>query len=79
MSKKYIVLGGGHNIKITDSKLWNELMEKLTNPAAQESNIARKKFFEECDKLFITTDSDETYVSSDKINTNKILEVLCDE
>lgn len=54
-------------------------MEKLTNPAMQESNTARKKFFEECDKLFITTDSDETYVSSDKVDTDKILEVLYNE
>lgn len=69
-----IVMGGG-NMKITDSKVWNDFVNQLNNPS-QEIIDNRRKFFEECDKLFITKEDDLIHVESEKLDTEEILKAL---
>lgn len=69
-----IVMGGG-NMKITDSKVWNDFINQLNNPS-QETINNRRRFFEECDKLIITKEDDLIHVESEKLNTEEILKIL---
>lgn len=69
-----VVIGGG-NTRITDSKVWKDFVNRLNNPS-QEIVDNRRRFFEECDKLFITSEDDSVLIESDKLNTEEILKIL---
>ena len=62
-------------MKITDSEAWNDFVNRLNNPS-QETVDNRRRFFEECNKLFITSEDDSFIVESDKLNTEEILKIL---
>ena len=74
MSTKCIVVGGT-GIKISDPEIWKDFERRLNNPR-QETKSARNKFFEECEKLFITEDNDIITVETEKLSNAEILNVL---
>jgi hypothetical protein len=75
MKKSCVVIGNANHIKFTDTKAWKDFIDSLNNPP-QETVDNRKKFFEECDKLFITREDDFIHVESDKLDTEEILRAL---
>lgn len=75
MNKRYVIIGNANHIKITDTKVWQEFINELNNPS-QETVDNRKRFFEECDKLFITREDDVIHVESEKLDTEEILKAL---
>lgn len=75
MNKRYVIIGNANHMKITDTKVWKDFIDSLNNPT-QETVDNRKKFFEECDKLFITHEDDVIHVESEKLNTEEILKIL---
>jgi hypothetical protein len=75
MNKRYVIIGNANHIKITDTKMWKDFIDSLNNPS-QETVDNRKRFFEECDKLFITREDDVIHVESEKLDTEEILKAL---
>ena len=69
------IITSGHTIKISDPEIWKDFERRLNSPS-QELQSARSKFFEECDKLFITEDKDTISVESEKLSIEAILKVL---
>jgi hypothetical protein len=75
MAAKYIVVGDCNHMKITETETWKKFVDALNHPD-QEVVSQRKKFFEECDKLFITNKDGVIHVESDKLDTEEILKAL---
>lgn len=75
MKTKCVIIGRNNHIKITDTEAWKDFISHLNSPT-QETVDNRKRFFEECDKLFITHEDDTISVVSDKLDTEEILKIL---
>lgn len=75
MAAKYIVVGDCNHMKITETETWKKFVDALNHPDQEVVN-QRKKFFEECDKLFITNEDGVIHVESDKLDTEEILKAL---
>lgn len=76
MGTKCVVTGNrNRSIKISDPEIWKDFERRLNNPTP-EIKSARNKFFEECEKLFITEDKDTIFVETEKLSTEEILKVL---
>lgn len=71
MEKKPILITGGNFRKPIYNKSWQFLTDQMTKTAE-----ARKKFFEDCDKLFITHDGDTIQVDAPDLNTEDIVKLL---
>ena len=54
---------------------WENFVNKLNNPT-HEITEARRRFFEECDKLIISRSSECVVVECPGLNTEEILAVL---
>ena len=69
MNTKCVVIGEpGHSIKLSDPEIWKDLERRLNSPT-QEIRSTRAKFFAECEKLFITKNTDNIIVETEKLDT----------